>query len=533
MDARTRLRQLGQLDLSAWVEAATGNELWSIQRKIGLAASQRRARVVVPSCNASGKTFFAARLALAFYDTYTPGTPCAYCDPHGTKGGCRGGKVLTTSSKHDHLKDALWAEIRGAYYSMQANGLMLPGKMGQGNNLRLEEEGLNHFMVGYSPNKAEGFQGFHAAHKLILGDEATSLDDEMQQAITGLLATGDSRLVLIFNPTTDDTYAALEARSPRSEVIKITAWDTPHFTGEHVPDGANLTTPEWLEELQDKGMGPGTYEWTTRVEANFWTLGDDVLITPAAFDRASATPHIAGSRALGIDLAPYGSDENVIAYRDGNGLVRLEAFPAMRQELFWEGPVASAVFDFDPDYVIWDADGVGSGVYGYAETVQRRHNAEGGNLVLLPFRGGVRVDSKFNNARSAWWWNVRRRFEAGTISLSLPPDQKLRTQAIDIRYSVTENGDIKVESKEKMKKRGTESPDRGDAMMYAFSMVEELPVPVRVTEQPTADMAGVRDRSHTAMWKRDMEWLRRGRPGQGPSKPWSQLPLGKDAWDDL
>lgn len=534
MDSRTRLRMLGQLDLGAWIEVATGNEIWSIQRRIAEAVSKRRARVAVPSCNASGKTFLAARIALAFYDAYTPGAPCAQCDPTGTKGGCRGSKILTTSSKFEHLRDALWAEMRHAHASLAANGVILPGTMAKGQNLRLDD-GPNHMIVGHSPNSAEGFQGFHAAHKLILGDEATSLDLQMQQGITGLLATADSRLLLIFNPTTDDTYAAMEARSPRTEVIKIRAWDTPHFTGEPVPEGSNLTTPEWLEELKDKGMGPGTYEWTTRVEADFWTMGDDVLIPGESFDRAFATPYVEGTRQLGVDLAPYGSDENVVVVRDGNAVIGIHAYPAMRQDAFWEGPVADLVRRYDPHYICWDADGVGSGVYGYADAIAKRHNAsETGNLVLLPFRGGIKVDTRYNNARSAWWWNLRRKFEAGTISLAPLDDrrdEKLREQVTDIRYSITDAGDIKVETKDHMRKRGRESPDRGDALMYAFAMVDELPVPVKVTETPLLDVAGVSDRSVKAMRERDMAALKRGRNPRRPT-PWDRLAPGQ-VWDDL
>lgn len=529
--ARDRLRLLGQADLGAWVEAA-GFPLWNVQRQIAQAASQRRARVAVPSCNASGKTYLGGRLALAFYDSYTPGTPCVACDPTGTRGGCRGAKVLTTSSKAEHLRDALWSEIRIAYEQLRARGIEIPGVMAKGQNLRLEEA-PNHFLVGYSPNHAEGFQGFHSPHKLILGDEATSLDDQMQQGITGLLATGDSRLLLIFNPTTDDTYAALECRSPRTEVIRIRAWDTPNFTGEAVPEGANLTTPEWIEELQDKGMGPGTYEWTTRVEAEFWSIGDDVLITGDEYDRAAGVEWIEGTRALGVDLAPYGSDENVIAARDGNGLRSVKAYPAMRPDLFIESAVADEVRRIDPHYLIWDADGVGAGVYGDMEKLAAAYNAEGHNVVLLPFRGGTSVETRFLNSRSAWWWGLRRRFQHNGISLApLSPDNKLREQITDIRYSITPGGDIKVESKETMRKRGKGSPDRADAVMYAFSLVEELPIPAMVVETPVLDIAGVPDRSVEAMQRRDKELMRRGRRSRRQD-PWDPLAPGQLAWDDL
>jgi hypothetical protein len=277
-------------------------------------------------------------------------------------------------------------------------------------------------------------------------------------------------------------------------------------------------------------MGPGTYEWTTRVLAEFWTIGDDVLIPGELFDMAYATPHVEGTRAIGIDLAPYGSDENIIAVRDGNALVSLKAYPAMRTDLFFEGPVADEVRRVDPHYLIWDADGVGAGAYGYADKIAAQHNArEGHNMVLLPFRGGIAVDTRYNNARSAWWWALRRRFENHQIALAIPTDQKLRDQVTDIRYEVTDKGDIKVETKKHMKTRGRESPDRGDGLMYAFSMVEELPIPTLVTESPIADLAGVKDRSAEAMWKRDMANLRRGRSQR---TPWARTAPG-GVWDDV
>lgn len=524
MSARSRLRQLGQLDLGAHIEVADGVQLWSVQKRIAAAASQYRARVTVPSCTASGKSYLVGRLALSFYDAFTPGEQCVFCD-----GPCAGAKVITLAPKFEHLRDVLWGEMRTAYALRTDKKLGPVGKMSQGQNLRLQSA-PGHWAVGQSPNNAEGLQGVHGGHILVIGDEATALDENVTKGLTSTLATGDARLLLIANPTTDDTWFAEQSRSPMATNIKITAWDTPNFTGEaNIP---GLLTPDFLEELKATGRGPGTFDWTTKVEADFWTQGEDVLITPEAFDKATMSPHIEGTRALGIDLAPYGSDENVIAYRDGNALVKLEAFPAMRPDLFFEGPVADAVRRFAPDYMIWDADGVGSGVYGDTERVAQRYNAAGGNIVLLPFRGGVRVDAKFTNARAAWWWALRRRFEMGTIALTLPRDTKLREQITDVRYSITDAGDIKVETKEKMKKRGTESPDRGDAVMYAFSMVDELPTPSIVTSQPLVEHAGVKDRSVEAMWQRDMEKIRRPR-ARTESTPWDRVPRGAQAWDDL
>lgn len=528
-DARTRLRMLGQLDLSAWVEAACGTQLWSVQRRIGAAASKRRARVAVPSCTASGKTYLAARLALAFYDAYTPGTPCRDCDPHGTGSGCQGAKVITLASKFEHLRDVLWGDIRSAYADLLAKGLAPVGRMSQGQNLRLESS-AGHFMIGASPNQPESLQGHHGPHILIIGDEATALAEEVTKGLGSTLATGDARLILIFNPTTPDTWAATVSRAPQTETIKITAWDTPHFTGEK-PAPAGLLTPEYLEELRGRGEGEGTFTWVTKVCADFWDLGDAILIPELMYDRAFGVEHLPGVKALGIDLAPYGSDMNAIAYRNGNGLVKMSVYPSMRPDRFWEGPVMEAVRNFGPDYLIWDADGVGSGSYGDAERVASQwNNKYKGNLVLLPFRGGGRFSKDFSNVRSAWWWSLRQRFENDSLAIVMPGDDRLRKELTSMTYSVRDTGDIRVETKSEMRKRNLHSPNMADATMYCFSMLDELPTPTKVQETKGTDILGIRDNSVEAMWARDLERLRR--PKNERRTPWDRSPDG-GCWDDL
>lgn len=441
-------------------------------------------------------SWLAARLALMFFEAYTPGTPCDTCG-----GPCKGGKVITTSSKFEHLRDNLWGELRTAFDRAKRRGLETPGRLILG-DLR-HEDGPNHFIIGQSASTAEGLQGHHSGHKLIIGDEATAIGDEVQLAITRLLATSDSRLLLIFNPTTPDTYAARMARSGRTKNIKITAWDVPTFTDEPIPPGANLITPDFLEDLKAQGMGPESFEWRTSVEAEFWDTGDDLLVPADMYDRC-VVPRatLGGVRQLGVDLASYGSDECVIAVRDGDALVDLRTFPSMRMDTFFETHVRKAVEDHQPHYVVYDADGVGAGVIGYAEALQR-YMPGGGEII--GFRGAKGVGNRFTNARSAWWWALRRRFEHGRIAVAVS-DEKLRAQITDLHYTVTSAGEIRVETKAEMKKRGMSSPDRGDALCYAFAFSEELPrttAPKPVSE--VADFFGVSDRSEAAMWRRVIE----------------------------
>lgn len=488
-----RVRLLGQMDLGAAAQILTGEDYWSIQKQVATALSVPRAKVAVPSCNASGKTWLAARLALAFYNAFTPGTPCAQCG-----GPCRGSKVITTSSKWEHLRDNLWGEIRSAYPKLQDRGFVVPGKLAEA-DLRLVESESNHYIIGQSAASAEGLQGAHAAHKLIIGDEATSVDDEVQLAINRLLASSDSRILLIYNPTTPDTYASKMARSPAFERIKITAFDTPGFTGEHVPEGSNLITPAFLDDLRLQGMGEGTFEWTTSILAEDWDLGDDLLIPSSWYqNRSGRTPELGrGTRQLGIDLATYGSDESVIVMRDGDQIVEVRSFNAGRVDAFVQGPVTRAVQDFAPHVVVFDGDGPGAGAIGYFEDL-KRHMQEGG--IVIPFRGGKGHHSRFINQRSAWYWSLRRRFESGAITVAVS-DDKLHEQLTDIHYTLTPQGDIRVETKSEMRKRGMKSPDRADAVMYAFAYSDDFPL--SATPPPTAaDVLDLPDHSPSAMWER-------------------------------
>jgi phage terminase large subunit len=514
--SRASLQEAGQRDLGAWVEAATGSEIWSIQAEILTALSQPRSQVVVPSCNASGKTWLAARAALAFYDAYTPGAPCRDCDPDGTKGGCRGSKVLTTSSKETHLKDNLWGEIRLALAQIASRGITIPGYLPPSDTF-IEDNPGNHFIRGQVATKEESFQGYHAAHKLIIGDEATSVGDDVAKGIMSLQATSDTRLLLIFNPTTDDTYAAQMARSPDSKVITITAFDTPHFTMEHVPEGSNLVTPLFLARMKANGEGEGSYMWTTRVLAKFWTQGDDVLIPPGWVIAAKQRdPMFLSTIGMGIDLAPYGNAESAIGVRRGDNLVDLSAYSAGRVDHFINGdpedpstvsPVRQKVMMYAPYVIVYDADGVGSGAIGeftrlHDWAIKHRHMLP--NSQIIGFRGGSKTNPNYTNARSAWWWALRKRFERGRIMIAVR-DPKLDKQLSQMTYKITAEGLIRAETKEEMRKRGKESPDRADAVMYTFAYSEDLPDPQVADALPYVVSAGYADdRSEKAMWDHDL-----------------------------
>jgi hypothetical protein len=172
--------------------------------------------------------------------------------------------------------------------------------------------------------------------------------------------------------------------------------------------------------------------------------------------------------------------------REGDDLIDQRVYPAMRQDSFWRGPVLDIVRQYGPNYVVYDADGVGAGVIGYAEEVQ----AQLVNGQVIPFRGAKAVNEQSTNARSAWWWALRRRFEAGRINMYVPFDQKLKDQLMQMQYTIV-TGKIRAITKEEMRKQGFASPDRADSIMYCFALADDLSVPVVApSTTPYADSTG-------------------------------------------
>lgn len=73
---------------------------------------------------------------------------------------------------------------------------------------------------------------------------------------------------------------------------------------------------------------------------------------------------------------------------------------------------------------------------------------------------------KFKNLRAEQWWKLRVKFENGEIDLD-PDDEDLSAELMTLKWWINSSGQIQLESKEDMKKRGLPSPDHGDAVMMS------------------------------------------------------------------
>lgn len=358
----------------------------------------------------------------------------------------------------------LWEEIRAAAKKAGQRGAPLPGRVLLSDQWQLGDGTL----IGWGRKPADtdehGFQGIHRRYVLAVIDEACGVPAQIWTAVEAVTTNADCRILAVANPDDPATEFG-EVCKPGSgwSVIAISAFDTPNFTDEPVPDGLRplLLAPEWVEDKRRR-WGNESPLYTSKVLGEFPDIGEDVLFRASlirAAQERDLTPDDQQVR-LGVDVARFGTDRTVLMLARGP-VARVVAEYASAATTETSGRVAAIVREHRVKRVQVDGVGVGGGVVD-----QLRESDE--PVTDLQSGGAARDPSKFINARAEWYWGLRERFEAGDIDVD-PADDELAAQLGAIRYQFSARGQIKIESKEDMKRRGLPSPDRADALVYAYA----------------------------------------------------------------
>ncbi|MDD3071891.1 MAG: hypothetical protein PHX88_11930 [Methanoculleus horonobensis] len=442
-----------QQDPVWWVETILGDRLWQRQRDI-IESVRDNPETAVKSCHGPGKSFTAARVALWFLYTHRPSI------------------VITTAPTDRQVRGILWKEIRAAHarsrYPLGGNLLS--------QELKLDSDwwAWGFTAPDYDPDR---FQGFHEVHILVIVDEAAGVSDQIFEGIDGVLTSDRSRLLMIGNPTSATGRFAEAFKTPGIAKITISAFDTPNFTtfgiteadiatgaweekvaGQEMPF-PYLVTPQWAAKRYER-WGPDSPLYQARVLGNIPQVGDDTLIPLHWIEAATQrTLEPSSPNELGVDVARHGSDETVIVHRRGPVARLWKAIP-MGDTMETVGQVQIALRETGAGSAQVDTVGLGAGVYDrLKELGAPAHEMNSGDAAS--------DSERYANARAEWWWGLRSRFEAGEIDID--GDEELVEQLANIKYKVNSRGQILIESKEEMKKRGRKSPDRGDALMLAFA----------------------------------------------------------------
>lgn len=428
-------------DPVGWVRDRLGEHLWSKQQHIADSVRDHR-RTAVKSCHDSGKSYLASRLAAWWLSVHPPGEAF----------------VASTAPSYPQVHAILWEEIRAAVKTAAARGTPLPGRVTLSDEWKLDDGTL----IGWGRKPADtdehGFQGVHRRYMLVIIDEACGVPEQLWTAVEAITTNQDCRVLAIGNPDDPGTEFAKVCKPGSGwSTVRISAFDTPNFTDEPVPDGLRplLLDPGWVDDKKRR-WGEESPRYVSKVLGEFPEIGEDILITPAMIQAAQERECQPGPWSiLGVDVARYGSDRTVQCLRRGP-VARVVADTGKQSTMETVGRVVETVQQQVHEIRV-DGVGVGAGV------VDRL--VEQGHDVVDMQSGAGAVDSEhFANARAEWWWALRQRFEQGDIDID-PGDDDLAAQLGSVRYQYTSRGQVKIESKDDLRKRHQPSPDRADALM--------------------------------------------------------------------
>jgi hypothetical protein len=163
---------------------------------------------------------------------------------------------------------------------------------------------------------------------------------------------------------------------------------------------------------------------------------------------------------IGVDIARFGTDRTVICARQGSRVIELNQY-AKLNTMQTVGKVVDAITRHNPESVNVDEVGIGAGV------VDRLHELGHSNVTGINVGAKSTDPEHFFNLRAELYDALRTRFEQGDIEI--PNDADLIAQLAAIRVEFTSRGQLKVESKETMRRRSLPSPDKADALLLAFA----------------------------------------------------------------
>ncbi len=479
-------------DPAAFAVGYLNRRIWAKQREIARSVLNNPL-TAVKGCHASGKSYISTGLPLWWLSKY------------------RKAKALNTAPTLRQVKN-FWSEINAALAQSRIR-FLFPDPTTTG--LKVNDE---LFAVGASSSHGVNMAGFHSPNVLIIIDEAPGVTAEIFDAIEGIRAGGNVRLLILGNPIipAGNFYDAFHRGRRIWNCISISAFDTPNLahevTGEPltIEDLMTMTadrlaycpfpaliTRTWVKERYIT-WGPTHPQYMSRVLAQFPTQANNAVFALQWIEQAKRDPtekelKEALRRKLviqvAIDVAGEGSDETVLVARVGGMILETHAWadPDPR------GAVVRILgrLKHHPLYrlgiVVVDTVGIG---YNFA-----LHLADNG-FDVFGFKAGARaVDSaQFANQKAEATFQFREWLKGGYVSglgtlMSndvIVPEEETEAQLATMLYRETGRGIIEIIPKDEMKqKHGVQSPDRAEALIMAFMriMVAEQQVQIDAGEE--------------------------------------------------
>ena len=459
-------------------------------------------RVSISACHDVGKSFIMARIAMWFLN----------CFPNS--------KVITTAPTFNQVEKILWSEIRAAHGK---------AKFPLGGKLNMTDWTFNPewFALGFSPrNESTGgegqgtqssFQGFHAAHLLVIFDEATGIPPNIWTMAEGLLTSAHVKFVAIGNPTSSASEFFRCFKDPAWTKIYLSCFDSPNLIANGIKNVEDLKkeikkidgmSDEAAKKYYDnyKVVKPYllTAKWTvqnarkwgidhpltvSKILGRFPEAGDNTLLPLGIIEDAQLRvvwPEKNDRKILGVDVARFGLDSTEITgfhgkkQLDRKGLNKHDTVSVTGEVIAFGKELFEGRW---PDVIVVDETGLGGGVVDLLKAEAPDYCEIRG----VQFGAGVECDgpkdcehkdcekAKYADMKARMFGLLEQDLKAED-GISILKESVYQDELPTIRKRYDKKGRMVIESKDEYKKRtGRGSPDRADSMALAnFGRYDEL-----------------------------------------------------------
>lgn len=378
-------------------------------------------------------------------------------------------RIVATAPTKQQLHDVLWSEVSKW---MSKSPLLSEILKWTKTYIHMAGNEKRWFAVARTATKPENMQGFHEDNMLFIVDEASGVADPIMEAILGTLSGENNKLLMCGNPTraSGTFYDAFHADRVMYKCHTVSSADSPR------------TNKENIKSLIRK-YGRESNVVLVRVFGEFPKQEDDVFIILSLVGHCCMLDFpedfLIKRISFGVDVARYGSDETVIAL-NVSGKITLPVTFRGQSLMTTVGKIVQLYRKTVADYpryrgkifVNIDDCGLGGGVTDRLEEVKREEKLN--RMVVVPVNAAGKVpeetvgDEKqracdiYDNMTTYLWGTVKELLIAE--ELSLQNDNDMVAQFSCRKYRLTSRGKMLLESKEEMKKRGINSPDRADAV---------------------------------------------------------------------
>lgn len=313
--------------------------------------------------------------------------------------------------------------------------------------------------VPWSKERPEAFAGLHAKYVLMIFDEASAVDDIIYETAEGAMTTPGAIWLCLGNPTrnTGKFYEIHHRLKHRWHCMQIDSRNARMANKREIDN--------WAEDY-----GEDSDFFKVRVKGEFPLAGSNqfipIDIIEGAINREVAAD---GKIIMGVDVARFGDDASVICIRQGLKVLDFIKFRKM-DTMFLANKVIELAIKYKIKIVNVDGGGVGGGVVDRLREKQASLPIANKFIVNdIQFGSSAKDDIKYFNKRAELWGNMKDWLKKGSIPNDLDLKQDLKAPEYGF---AGDKGQIQLESKKDMKKRGLASPDVADALAITLDNLQ-------------------------------------------------------------